>query len=239
VNAASAACVFCATDPSQAIARNALAYVLEDANPVTPGHCLVIPVRHLGTYFETTPDERAAIWELVQEIRKATDESRHPQGYNLGINIGETAGQTISHAHLHLIPRYTGDVPVPRGGVRGVIPSRQSYGKGAPMNGSYLRFYMHENRKVHGKLMYEWLLEFAKKLGVNGGTAFKAMAGFGRHGVLHEAKFFELAGTMTVEVEFLVSEEEATSLIQAVREAEIHVFYGKVPAEFGVIEGKY
>ena len=105
------------------------------------------------------------------------------------------------------------------------------------MNGAYLRFYAHENRKVHGMLFYEWLLDRAKKLGIHGGTAFKAMAGFGRHGVVHEAKFFELAGDLTVEVEFIVTDEEAAKLLDLVREARIRVFYARVPAQFDVIEG--
>ena len=104
------------------------------------------------------------------------------------------------------------------------------------MKGSFLRFYTHENRKVHGVLFYEWLLEQAKKVGVHGGTAFKAMAGFGRHGVLHEAKFFELAGDLTVEVEFIVTEEEARKLFDVIRAAKLRVFYACVPAEFGVID---
>ena len=103
------------------------------------------------------------------------------------------------------------------------------------MNGVYLRFYTHEDRKVHGVLFYEWLLGEAKKLGIPGGTAFKAMAGYGRHGVLHEAKFFELAGDLTVEVEFIVSEADAARLIDTVRASGVPVFYGKFPAEFGVI----
>lgn len=103
------------------------------------------------------------------------------------------------------------------------------------MNGFYLRFYAHEDRKVHGVLFYEWLLSEAKKLGIPGGTAFKAMAGYGRHGVLHEAKFFELAGDLTVEVEFIVSEADAARLLDVVRGCGVPVFYGKFPAEFGVI----
>ena len=103
------------------------------------------------------------------------------------------------------------------------------------MNGVYLRFYTHEDRKVHGVLFYEWLLAEAKKLGIPGGTAFKAMAGFGRHGVLHESKFFELAGDLTVEVEFIVSEADAQRLLEVVRSSGVPVFYGKVAAEFGVL----
>ena len=103
------------------------------------------------------------------------------------------------------------------------------------MNGALLRFYTHEGRKVGGVLLYEWLLEQAKSLGIQGGTAFKAMAGYGRHGVLHEAKFFELAGDLTVEVEFIVSEADAARLLDVVRSSGVPVFYGKVAAEFGVI----
>ena len=103
------------------------------------------------------------------------------------------------------------------------------------MNGFYLRFYAHEDRKVHGVLFYEWLLAEAKRLGIPGGTAFKAMAGYGRHGVLHEAKFFELAGDLTVEVEFIVSEADAARLVDVVRGSGVPVFYGKVAAEFAVI----
>ena len=105
------------------------------------------------------------------------------------------------------------------------------------MNGVYLRFYTHENRRVHGLLFYEWLLGEAKRLGIHGGTAFKAMAGYGRHGVMHESKFFELAGDLTVEVEFIVTEDEASQLMQLVTNAAIRVFFARVPAEFGVIEG--
>lgn len=106
------------------------------------------------------------------------------------------------------------------------------------MQGSYLRFYVHENRKQHGILLYEWLLESAQKLGIHGGSAFRAMAGFGRHGVLHEQHFFELAGDLTVEVEFVVTEEEADKLIELIQRERIRLFYAKVPAEFGMTEGQ-
>ena len=105
------------------------------------------------------------------------------------------------------------------------------------MKGQFLRFYTHENRKVGAVLLYEWLLGEAKKMGIHGGTAFKAMAGYGRHGVMHEAKFFELAGDLTVEVEFMVTEEEAQKLLQAVAAAKVRMFYALVPAEFGILEG--
>lgn len=106
------------------------------------------------------------------------------------------------------------------------------------MPGTYLRFYVHENRKHHGILLYEWLLETAKKAGIHGGSAFRAIAGYGRHGVLHEQHFFELAGDLTVEVEFLLRDEEAARLLAILRAESVRVFYAKVAAEFGMIEGK-
>lgn len=106
------------------------------------------------------------------------------------------------------------------------------------MNGTYLRFYVHENRKHHGVLLYEWLLEAAKKAGIHGGSAFRAIAGYGRHGILHEQHFFELAGDLTVEVEFVVTDAEATKLLDLIRAEKIRVFYAKVPAEFAMTEGK-
>jgi PII-like signaling protein len=105
------------------------------------------------------------------------------------------------------------------------------------MRGTYLRFYMHENRKHHGILLYEWLLEAAKKAGIHGGSAFRAIAGYGRHGVLHEQHFFELAGDLTVEVEFLLDDAQAETLLAALRREGVRVFYAKAAAEFGMIEG--
>lgn len=103
------------------------------------------------------------------------------------------------------------------------------------MKGTFLRFYVHENRKHGGVLLYEWLLEHAKKIGIRGGSAFRAIAGFGRHGVIHEQHFFELAGDLTIEVEFIVTDEEARRMLELVRAARIDVFYAVIPAEFGSI----
>jgi len=103
-------------------------------------------------------------------------------------------------------------------------------------NGTYLRFYTHENRKHRHVLLYEWLLEQAKKCGIHGGSAFRAIAGYGHHGILHEQHFFELAGDLTVEVEFLLSDEEAEKLLDLVKQEQIRVFYARVPAEFGVTD---
>ncbi len=104
-------------------------------------------------------------------------------------------------------------------------------------NGTYLRFYMHENRKHHGILLYEWLLEQAKKVGIHGGSAFRAIAGYGRHGILHEQHFFELAGDLTVKVEFVISDAEAQKLLDLIAAEKVRVFYAKYPAQFGMTEG--
>ena len=105
-------------------------------------------------------------------------------------------------------------------------------------NGTYLRFYVHENRKHHGILLYEWLLEQAKKAGIHGGSAFRAIAGFGRHGILHEQHFFELAGDLTVKVEFLLTNEEAQRLLDLIQHEQVRVFYARFPAEFAMTEGR-
>jgi PII-like signaling protein len=107
----------------------------------------------------------------------------------------------------------------------------------SPTQGVYLRFFMHENRRYHGVLLYEWLLREAKKLGIAGGTAFRSIAGYGRHGVLHEAHFLELAGSETVRVDFVVTATDADRLMQRVREERLQLFYAKLPTEFGVLGG--
>lgn len=106
------------------------------------------------------------------------------------------------------------------------------------MKGTCLKFYVHEHRKHHGILLYEWLLEQARKTGIHGGSAIRAIAGFGRHGILHEDHFFELAGNLPVEVVFVVSDDEANRLLELVRQEKIRVFYVLMPAEFGVANGE-
>jgi PII-like signaling protein len=105
------------------------------------------------------------------------------------------------------------------------------------MKGSYLKFYTHEHRRHHGILLYEWLLERARKLGIHGGSAFRAIAGFGRHGVLHEDHFFELAGNLPVEVVFMVSDAEAARLLELLGREQLDLFYVRMPAEYGVTGG--
>lgn len=103
------------------------------------------------------------------------------------------------------------------------------------MEGSFLRFYLHEDLRCHGHLAWEWLLGEANKLGIRGGSAFRAMAGFGRHHHLHEDHFFELAGTLTVEVEFIVTEKESAQLLDLLHREKLRVFYAHIPARFGVV----
>jgi PII-like signaling protein len=103
------------------------------------------------------------------------------------------------------------------------------------MQGHFLKFYVHEGQRHHGVLVWEWLLQQANKLGIRGGSAFRAMAGFGRHHLLHEAHFFELAGTLTVEIEFMVTDEESRQLLELLTREKVRLFYAHIPAHFGVI----
>lgn len=103
------------------------------------------------------------------------------------------------------------------------------------MQGCFLRFYVHEGQRHRGSLVWEWLLQQANGLGIRGGSAFRAMAGFGRHHLLHEAHFFELAGTLTVEVEFIVNEQESAQLLELLARENVRLFYAHIPARFGVI----
>lgn len=119
-------CVFCHPENLEIIAENHLALAFFDACPVSPGHSLVIPRRHVATYFEAGPEEHAAMAALLGETRLLLDSRYKPDGYNIGANVGPAAGQTVFHFHLHLIPRYRGDVPDPRGGVRKVLPGRRT-----------------------------------------------------------------------------------------------------------------
>jgi len=113
--------------PADYVAANELALALRDGFPVSPGHTLVVPRRQVATWFDATPQEQAAILALVDVVKADLDRQYAPDGYNLGINVGEAAGQTVMHLHLHVIPRYHGDMPDPRGGVRHVIPHKGNY----------------------------------------------------------------------------------------------------------------
>ncbi|WP_088034875.1 HIT family protein [Evansella clarkii] len=118
-------CPFCTIE--EKVLENDLAFAIFDKYPVNKGHLLIIPKRHVSDFFDTIFEEREAFNELLEKGKSLLDEQYSPEGYNVGINCGETAGQTIFHVHVHLIPRYEGDMENPAGGVRGVIPQKQKY----------------------------------------------------------------------------------------------------------------
>ena len=120
-------CPFCTLPPERIVAANAVGWVVRDAYPVSPGHTLIIPRRHMGSFFELSADERQGLLALLDQARAELLASQAPQGFNIGINDGPAAGQTVPHLHIHLMPRYSGDQPDPRGGVRWVIPEKAKY----------------------------------------------------------------------------------------------------------------
>lgn len=120
-------CPFCTLPSARIVHANDLAVVIRDAFPVSRGHTLVLPRRHVGSFFELDSAERNAVFELLDVARGALHETLHPDGYNVGINDGPAAGQTVPHLHVHLIPRYMGDQVDPRGGVRWIFPERADY----------------------------------------------------------------------------------------------------------------
>jgi diadenosine tetraphosphate (Ap4A) HIT family hydrolase len=124
-----AGCIFCSRERvAAAVAVHGSAFTLEDLYPVTEGHMLVIPRRHITDFFTMTDAERADSLALIDQLGRLVRTSDPTVlGFNIGMNCGEAAGQTIMHAHVHLIPRRRGDTPNPRGGVRCVIPGRMSY----------------------------------------------------------------------------------------------------------------
>lgn len=122
-------CPFCSPAEGEKVLGSALCYARWDKFPVTEGHLLIIPNRHFADYFSATPDERVALWDLVEEAKKLLAGRFKPNGYNVGINVGAPAGQTVMHCHIHLIPRRTGDSDNPRGGVRAVISGKADYSR--------------------------------------------------------------------------------------------------------------
>ncbi len=126
-------CPFCTRIASaHAFQQDGTALALPDAFPLNPGHTLVIPRRHVADLFSLTADEQADVWRLVAKVRDRIFREHRPDGFNIGVNAGAAAGQTVDHAHVHVIPRHRGDVPDPRGGVRWVVPARAPYWKDLP-----------------------------------------------------------------------------------------------------------
>ena len=121
-------CAFCnRLTGDKLVAENDLAVAFLDAFPLSPGHCLLVPRRHEADFLALTSAEQAAVWALVAPVRRHIEAVWMPDGYNLGINVGKAGGQTVDHAHLHVVPRRHGDVADPRGGVRWVLPTKAQY----------------------------------------------------------------------------------------------------------------
>jgi diadenosine tetraphosphate (Ap4A) HIT family hydrolase len=120
-------CPFCDPEPGRILASEPLAIGLRDGFPISTGHALIVPRRHIASLIDLEPDEARALWALLRDIRSLLDGEHRPDGYNVGVNDGVAAGQTVMHLHVHLIPRYKGDRPDPRGGVRWVIPEKADY----------------------------------------------------------------------------------------------------------------
>lgn len=115
-------CELC--NPEEALLQDALAYVAYEKNSLSAGHLIVVPKRHVADFFDMTGAEQAAVLALLNRARQMVHEQHGPDGYNIGVNVGKAAGQTRMHVHVHLIPRYAGDVPDPRGGIRCVLAKR-------------------------------------------------------------------------------------------------------------------
>lgn len=120
-------CPFCALPTNRIIGENEHAMWFRDGFPVSPGHSLIVSKRHTGSFFEMSESERLSLLELLDQAKAAAQAEFGPDGYNIGINDGPAAGQTVPHLHIHLIPRFRGDHPDPRGGVRWVIPENADY----------------------------------------------------------------------------------------------------------------
>jgi diadenosine tetraphosphate (Ap4A) HIT family hydrolase len=120
-------CPFCSLTEDRIAQDSEHAVVIRDAFPISPGHTLIIPRRHVASFFEITDTERTDLMSLLAAARDELERRFHPAGYNVGINDGAAAGQTVPHLHIHLIPRYTGDAVDPRGGVRWVLPDKAAY----------------------------------------------------------------------------------------------------------------
>jgi diadenosine tetraphosphate (Ap4A) HIT family hydrolase len=125
--AGSELCPFCNLPKERVVLEFPAALVIRDLYPVSPGHTLIIPRRHVGSFFAITAEEREQLLGLLDAAKRSLDEELGPAGYNIGINDGQAAGQTVMHLHVHLIPRFEGDSPDPRGGVRWIFPEKAAY----------------------------------------------------------------------------------------------------------------
>ena len=118
-------CIFCRR--VDLIHQGELTFISQDKYPASPGHLLIIPNRHVPNYFDCTKEEIIDLWDNVNLAKQMVEKKQKPDSYNIGINVSKVAGQSVPHTHIHLIPRYEGDVADPRGGVRNVIPAKRTY----------------------------------------------------------------------------------------------------------------
>ena len=119
-------CIFCKRD-REVLLQSQLSFAAFDGFPLSKGHTLVLPKRHVATIWDLSDEEYLDVFDLVRRVQDLVQKEFEPQGINIGVNCGEGAGQTVFHAHIHIIPRYAGDVPNPRGGVRNIIPGKGDY----------------------------------------------------------------------------------------------------------------
>jgi diadenosine tetraphosphate (Ap4A) HIT family hydrolase len=121
------ACPFCPIKDREILAEHPLAAAITDSFPLTQGHTLIVPRRHVASFFDLTTNERLAMLGLLDQAKATLDTTYSPSGFNIGVNDGTAAGQTVMHVHIHLIPRYRGDADDPRGGVRWIFPRKADY----------------------------------------------------------------------------------------------------------------
>jgi diadenosine tetraphosphate (Ap4A) HIT family hydrolase len=122
-------CPFCHINPSRIFYNSNLVKGIWDSYPLNPGHALLIPHRHISRWFDATFEEQAALTSAIEQAKAAIEKQHSPNGFNIGFNDQKAAGQTVPHLHIHVIPRYAGDVADPRGGIRNIIPARAAYWK--------------------------------------------------------------------------------------------------------------
>jgi diadenosine tetraphosphate (Ap4A) HIT family hydrolase len=120
-------CPFCVINSDRIWLEDAVGVVLYDAYPVSKGHTLVVPKNHVASIYGLTGADRLALWQLADYARLQLQEELHPDGFNIGVNDGTAAGQTVMHAHIHVIPRFEGDVADPKGGIRWVVSDKARY----------------------------------------------------------------------------------------------------------------
>ena len=120
-------CPFCELDKDQIVANSSHGLAVRDGFPISPGHTLIVPRRHVASFFDLSSEEQSDLLELINDTKKLLESEFYPQGYNIGINDGPAAGQTVMHLHIHIVPRYEGDVTDPRGGIRWIFPEKANY----------------------------------------------------------------------------------------------------------------